>query len=216
MQSYELIELIAKGESSTLEFKRKIASPEKLAKEITAFANTLGGIIIIGVDDDGSIVGVESEKGDIDFIKKVCDFYVDPPINPNIQIVTIRHKELVLIIVPKSKSKPVKIVLEPDNTKSEKIAYIRVGEKSLIASREMARILASQNDDSKPLTLSIGDKEKRLFIYLEKNERATAKDFASIANISLRRAERLLVRLVRAGIIQIHVDSNSDFFTLVK
>jgi predicted HTH transcriptional regulator len=95
MRPKELLELIAKGESSTLEFKRKISSPEKVAKEICAFANTLGGLLIIGVDDDGSIVGVESEKADVDTIQHICEFIISPPINPNIEIVQVYHNELV-------------------------------------------------------------------------------------------------------------------------
>ncbi len=80
----------------------------------------------------------------------------------------------------------------------------------------MTRVLAGRNEESKPITLSIGDKEKRLFDFMEKNERATVKDFSRLVNISIRRAERLLVRLVRAGVLQIHIDTANDYFTLVQ
>ena len=78
MNRKQLIELISQGESSTLEFKRKISSFHKIAKEISAFANTIGGYLLIGVDDDGSIVGVESEKSTVDEIKTACEFYLFP------------------------------------------------------------------------------------------------------------------------------------------
>ena len=61
--------LIEEGEGFSLEFKRRISSPEKIARTIIAFANTKGGIILFGVDDDGSIVGVESEKSEIELIE---------------------------------------------------------------------------------------------------------------------------------------------------
>jgi DNA-binding MarR family transcriptional regulator len=70
--------------------------------------------------------------------------------------------------------------------------------------------------DEKPLKLSIGYNEKRLFAYLEKYEKSTVKDFAKLVNISDRRAERLLIRLVRAGALQIHNDLHHDYFTLIN
>jgi len=80
----------------------------------------------------------------------------------------------------------------------------------------MARLMTYQNPISgKELKLSISEHEKRLFNYLEKYERVTVKEYCKLVNISKRRAERSLVSLVRAGIIQIHNDSTYDYFTLV-
>ena len=211
----KLKELILAGESSTIEFKRKFTTPEKIAKEISAFANTLGGYLIFGVEDDRKITGVESEKSEIDLIEKACGFYLEPPIEPQIYIINMNGKDLVAIYIKESITKPHKVLLNPDNKKSKKIAYIRVGEQSVIASPEMTRVLSSQNDDSTPVRLIVGDKEKRLFSYFERHQRCTVMDFANLVNISRRRAERLLVRLVRARVLQIHQDSNSDYFTLI-
>ncbi len=58
-QLQELKKLVARGEGLTLEFKRKVAHPEKIAKEFVALANTKGGIILIGIDDDGTVYGVK-------------------------------------------------------------------------------------------------------------------------------------------------------------
>lgn len=215
MHPKELIEIIEQGECSTVEFKRKIASPKKIAKEISAFANTKGGYLIIGVDDDRSIIGVHSEKDDVDEILFACDFFLDPPLNPDISIVNLYNREIICAYIPESQIKPHKLVKDPDAKQPEKRAYIRVGEKSVMASREMSRVLASTTDE-KPLRMVVGDKEKRLFAYLDKHERATVKDFSRLVNISKRRAERLMVRLVKAGVIQIHSDSSSDYFTLVQ
>jgi predicted HTH transcriptional regulator len=163
-------------------------------------------------------VGIESEKSAIELVNQVCGFFIDPPLMPKIEIVNVSWHDVLVIQIDESQHKPHYLVNDEDGAEqklSQRRVYIRVGEKSLIASREMARLLKVQGDDSKPLMLSIGDKEKRLFLYLEKHERATVKDFARLVNISDRRAERLLIRLVRAGVIQIHVDNASDYFTLV-
>ncbi|MBI3259339.1 MAG: ATP-binding protein [Ignavibacteriae bacterium] len=216
MRRNELRELISDGESTTVEFKRKFTSPEKIAKEIAAFANTKGGFLIIGVDDDKRIVGVKSEKEEIAQIVHACTFFIEPIIEPLIEIIEIEFKDVVVVHVHESDYKPHRVNSMPDEKLHEKKVYIRQGEESVSASREMIRILQSRNPDAKPLTLSIGDKERGLFTFIEKNKRATVKDFAALVNISERRAARLLVRLVRAGVLNIHTDSIHDYYTLVE
>lgn len=214
MRPKELIDLIAQGESTVLEFKRKSVSPAKLAKEITAFANTNGGYLLIGVDDNGTIYGIPSEKSEIDIVERACVFFIDPPIVPSISIVNVFDKDILVVKINKSEIKPHKLLIEEtDTNKKTYKAYIRIGEKSIEASREMTRLMRMQTE-SKPLKLGIGEKEKRLFDFLEKHERATVKDFTRLVNISERRAERLMIRLVRAGVLQIHNDEHHDYFTL--
>ncbi len=215
MRAKELLEMIAKGESTTLEFKRKISSHKKIAKEIAAFANTIGGFLLIGVDDSSYIIGVRSEKTIIQEIETACEFYIEPPINPEIEIMELYGEDVVVCYVPESEHKP-HLLVNPEQPKEKPLVYIRVGEKCLLASKEMKRVLAATNADSKPLRIIIGEKEKTLFRYLDKQERATVKDFARLVNISNRRAERLMVRLVKAGVLQIHIDSAHDYFTLVE
>lgn len=212
MRRKELLQLISNGESSTLEFKRKTTTPNKLAKEFSALANTKGGYLLIGIDDDGSIVGIHSEKSDQEVVETACQFHIDPPIIPQIEFINIDAKEIAVIYIAESMNKPHNLISN-DGDKEIKRAYIRMGEKSVEASKEMYRLMRYSSSD-KPVKLSIGEKEKRLFTYLEKNEKATVKDFSKLVNISNRRAERLLIRLVRAGVLQIHNDLHHDYFTL--
>jgi predicted HTH transcriptional regulator len=214
MNPKEIKALIESGESTTIEFKRKATTPEKLAKEFAAIANTKGGYILFGVEDNGKVYGIESEKSEIDIIERTAGFHVTPPVEISLEFATLNGKDMIICKIPESKSKPHKVmVFDEDKKRIVPRTYIRVGEKSLLASNEMARLLTYSSHD-KPLTLSIGDKEKRLFSYLEKYERATVSDFANLVNISKRRAEQLLVRLVRAQVLQIHNDSSYDYFTL--
>jgi len=216
MHPLELKDLILEGETSTTEFKRKFTTPVKIAKEISAFANTKGGFLIFGVDDDGSVYGVESEKGEIDLVERASSFNLNPPIIPDIEIIDLYGKDIVIVLVEESSEKPHKVVYNPDEKKTKQIAYVRVGEQSVVASREMTKILEGTNINAEPLRMSVGDNERRLFKYLEKHKRATVKDFAKICNISKRRASQLIVRLVRAGVLQIHQESSTDYYTLVE
>ncbi len=212
MKYKKFIEIISNGESTTLEFKRKGTTPVKLAKEIAAIANTSGGYLIVGIDDNGKIYGIDSEKSESDIVEKACTFFINPPIEPDIEIIAVNDKDVLLLKIEESKIKPHRVIDDDNDDKNSKV-YIRLGEQSVEASREMTRLMRQQTLD-KPLKLSIGEKEKYFFSYLEKNERATVKEFANLVNISERRASRLLIRLVRAGVLSIHNDTHHDYFTL--
>jgi predicted HTH transcriptional regulator len=168
------------------------------------------------VDDDGTIYGVRSEKSEMDTVEIACGFVLEPAVDPEIEMINVQGRELVLVYIPESEDKPHKVIHEDKKTgKNYRRAYVRVGEKSVIASRNMANLMTYQKDDAEPLKISIGDREKRLFAYLGSREKATAKDFSKLVNISQRRAERILIKLVRAGVLQIHTDQSYDYFTLV-
>lgn len=217
MNRRQLRELIILGESTTTEFKRKFTTAEKISREVVAFANTKGGYLLIGVDDDGSIVGVDSEKSVIDEVSRASSFWIDPPIETAVDIIEIDYKDVIVIGVEESQQKPHRVLtFDEKNNVIERKAYIRQGENSVIASKQMEQVLSSRNANSSPVTLSISDKEKRLFAYLDTHQKATVKDFAKLVNISERWAARLLVRLVRAGALHIHSTNNgSEFYTLV-
>src|SRR5690348_14598785 len=84
---FKLNELIVSGEGTTIEFKRFFSSPEKIAKELIAFANTKGGVVLFGVDDDGTVVGLHSEKSELTEIEHTAQFLCDPPISVDFQVV---------------------------------------------------------------------------------------------------------------------------------
>jgi predicted HTH transcriptional regulator len=215
VKRHELRELIAKGESSTLEFKRKFTTSEKIAREIIAFANTTGGILLLGVDDNGVVKGVDSEKEQVGLLE-IALHTIEPPLAVHIEVVEYEFLDVVVVHVPKSPLCPHRYnSTAPEDVESHRKVFIRQGDKSITASKEMTRVLRGHHPDAPPLTLSIGDREQRLFTYLERHGRATVHDFARLVNISRRRASQILVRLVRAGVVHIVSDNGSDYYTLV-
>jgi predicted HTH transcriptional regulator len=221
IKRYELYDLIEAGEGPDIEFKRQFSSPEKIAKEIIAFANTRGGYILFGVDDDGTVIGVRSEKSELDEIEHAAQFLIDPPANIIAENVHAgRGLDIVLIRVPESSNKP-HVLIDYDTsgrkaTVQTRTGFVRVGENSVQASREVMNVMRGEHSEGRALRLSIGHNEKVLFDYLEKNERISVAEFADLVNISRRRASKTLVNLVRAGLILIHTLEKTEFYTLVK
>lgn len=216
MNFHTLTELIEQGEGLTVEFKRKVSTPEKIAREMIAFANTSGGVIIFGVDDDKRIVGVESEKGEINFIVDAAQNLIDPPVAIDISIFGIEEKDLVCVEIPESRDKPHFLVSGAQPEGEPPKAFIRIGENSVTASREMVKILRHRAGADNPVRLIIGEAERRLFDFLDRNERISVREYAELINVSDRRASRLLIRLVKAGVLAIHTTEKQDFYTMMQ
>jgi predicted HTH transcriptional regulator len=215
MKYRELKELIEEGENIQCEFKLKFSTSEKIAREMIAFANTKGGFIIFGVDDDKEIIGVESEKEVAELIKETAEKYCEPPVEYIIDFVAYKGKELVVVSVPESHNKPHRLqdyLDELDLNKS--VVTIRVNDKSVQASKEMIRLLRAQNGNKALIKYTIGPNEKLVFEYLKHNERISVKELSKLVNISERRASRTLVKMVRANLLIIHTkDNGEEFFT---
>ena len=214
MNYVDIDNFIGEGENTYLEFKRKVSSPEKIARTISAFANTKGGYILFGVDDDGTIIGVRSEKEEIELIRFAGNHLIQPPIEVKIEIIPYKaKKDVVVCYVEQSELKPHRYIGEDKETLTTCV-FIRVNDSTIEASKEVVKVLQNQNSTSSPLRISIGENEKRLLHFLEMNNRITKNQFCEFANIGNRRASRILVNLVRSGIVQIHTHEKEEFYTI--
>lgn len=215
MRRRDLLDLIEEGENVQCEFKRKFSSPEKIAREMIAFANTKGGYILFGIDDNKEVIGVESEKSEAELIEDAARNYCEPPLDYELEYIEINGKEVVVCAVPESDIKPHRLqdyLNEIDINKS--VVTVRVNDKSIQASKEMIKILNAQSNGLKLHKYSIGSNEKAVFNYLNKNETITVKELSRLVNISARRASRTLINLTRAKLLMIHVkDNGEEFFT---
>jgi len=128
----ELLEIITNGENSGVEFKRDDMRPEHLAKEIVAMANLHGGKIFIGVEDDGSISGIQRTDLETWIMDTVFRHYVHPMLLPYYEEITIEDgKKVAVVSFDRGTTKP--YVLRHNGRED---IYIRVGTTSRLASRE--------------------------------------------------------------------------------
>lgn len=100
----ELIEKIMLGENTTIEFKREMPHRNSLADEIAAFANSDGGTILIGIDDNREIVGIDLQK--LDQIEKtvveICNDNIEPTVHIFTEKFRLDGKNLLRIKIPSS------------------------------------------------------------------------------------------------------------------
>ncbi len=129
-----IADLLKSEESKTLEFKRNLSSPRSLLITLVAFANTAGGLIIIGVADaTHEPVGVDNP---LDEEERLCNLIADsisPRLVPNVELTTVEGKTLLVVEVFLSSSRPHYLCSEGP----EKGVYVRLGSTNRQADREL-------------------------------------------------------------------------------
>jgi ATP-dependent DNA helicase RecG len=131
MLKAELLEIITNGENSGVEFKRDDLRPEQFAKEAVAFANFQGGRILLGVEDDGQISGLQ--RSDVqEWVLNIFRNKVHPQIIPFYEEIQLEeNKRIAVITISPGRAKP--YVLRHNNRED---CYIRIGDRCDLASRE--------------------------------------------------------------------------------
>ena len=144
--------LLRKHEGKTLEFKRDLSSPVNVLRSIVAFANSSGGVLLLGVEDETRTVrGIETPLDVQERLANIISTGVCPPLMPAIEVLPWRDKALIGVEVFPSYSRPHHLVA----TGVEEGTYIRVGASNRKADRQMreelARTARNEAYDEQPL-----------------------------------------------------------------
>lgn len=98
----QLLEIIANGKNSGVEFKRDTLQSHELARELVAFSNLYGGMVILGVDDDGSVAGLSRDRLE-EWVMNACRDKIRPGIIPFFEIVKEAEpgRDVAIVRVPR-------------------------------------------------------------------------------------------------------------------
>lgn len=198
MEAIELLEIIERGEDSRHQFKRNVTNVTSLSQEICAFANSKGGMLIIGVADSGEIVGLSNQ--DIRRLNQLISnaaSEIRNPINPETENIKINDKLVLVVHIPEGKDKPY--------FASDGAIYVRSGaDKRKVTSKEELRRLFQESDilhgDQVPVEEStLEDLDEDYFDQFYQREfdhsfREEAVDIKTLlSNLNLAREDRLNV-----------------------
>jgi len=205
-----LYTLVAQGEGAQLEFKRKATHPEKIVREMIAFANTNGGTLLIGVSDDGSIPGVKFPDEELYAVQKALVKLSRPFISYKKEIISLSPSRYVLSLrVPPGKNKPYYIRL----SRWKKACFIRLNDKSIKASREVQQIIYLR-EKQKDVQFTYGEHEQTLFRYLNTNSSITLQKFLQQSRLGRDKASLILITLVLANVLTIEPSEKGDQYSL--
>ena len=136
----ELLRLIRGGEDTFLELKVKLSNTEKIAQEIVALANTGGGVIVFGVNDQMRVEGVDDPERVQDDLVRICREEVQPPMVPFIDRIALDNGRRIVALDIETKRRPYR-------TRDGRF-YLRIGAEKREASREEISALL---DEARPL-----------------------------------------------------------------
>ncbi|MGM0587997.1 MAG: AlbA family DNA-binding domain-containing protein [Bacteroidota bacterium] len=209
MSLNDLKHLVNTGEGSYLEFKRTVPSPEKIAREIAAFANTRGGTLLIGVDDDKTLVGVTDYFEEEYLLRKAAEKLCKPAADIHIEIVPFSlDRDIMVVRVMKAEVKPVYVYQDMTN----RTVYTRVDDKSVVASDEQVNVLKNETS-SEGVSFEYGPNEQKLFRYLNEYGRITVNEFSNLIDVTSYRASNILVSLVSAGVLELFNTGKNEYFS---
>jgi predicted HTH transcriptional regulator len=204
--------LVERGESHVLEFKKTIPSAGKIAREISALSNTVGGIILVGVTDDGLIVGIRDFFEEEHWIREAAERLCEPRVDLVIEIVHFQDRDVMVVRVPESSTKPVYVGRERGR---ERTAYVRDHEQSVVATPDRIGLLTAETEET-PVTFEYGEKEQRLFRFLHEYGEITAQRYADLGDIAPEMASKTLIHLVKAGILSMFKRDQTEVYCFSK
>ncbi len=209
-QVRDLKHLVSQGEGTSLEFKRKATSPDKIVREMIAFANSSGGTLLVGIADNGEMAGLKYPEDDSYVIQQsllkcsprlpVTEVFI--PIGNNRHVIQYR--------VANSENKPHYFV---DAGKKE--AYVRVNDQSIKASREV-REITRRAQKKRDIRFHYGEHEHALMRYLDENNTITLRQFMELSGLRRYLASRKLVLLVLANILRVTPHEKGDVFSVAS
>ena len=206
MSKHFLHQLIAEGEHQQQDFKYKVTDAAKLAKSVSAFANTSGGRLLIGVRDDGHVSGVRSEE-EIYMMMSAAGDYCRPAADISFETILAEGRTVVIATVQESNKKPVRALCEDGKWK----AYIRVADENIVASPVHLRIWRDDLSTQGQL-ISIGEEETHVMRVLENCPPLTVNQVARRSEVNRHRVIVILARLVRFGLAEYHLTDHRFLF----
>jgi predicted HTH transcriptional regulator len=206
-----LAALVAQGEGISLEFKRKAAFPDKVVKEMIAFANTKGGTVLIGVDDDGVLQGLRYPDEEALVIRKAIAKFCRPAFAFEETAIALSAKKSILRYdIPISQNRPHHFRVSSRLRET----YIRVRDMSIKASSEMTEVVRRQRQN-KDIQFTYGVHESSLMRYLDQNLYITLEEFQKLCGLDRFVASRKLVTLVLANVIRITPTEKGDVYSRI-
>ena len=189
-----LLSLIREGEHQQQDFKYRVADACKLAKSVSAFANTDGGRLLIGVRDDGHLSGVRSEE-EIYMMHQAAYKYCKPEASIKFDTYHAEGRTIVIATVPPSSKRPVCAQDEEGRMR----AYIRINDENIVASPVH---LALWRESQKPqgAMITYNDDIRHLLDVI--HGRQTLNQIVRLSRLPRHKVITLMARLIRFGTLR--------------
>lgn len=205
---YYIQKLIDEGEHVHQDFKFAISDARKIAKSISAFSNTEGGRLLVGVKDNGKIAGVRSEE-EIYMIEAAAKMYCTPEVNISNKIFRVQSKDVLEVSIEESKNKPVCAIDE----NNKPWAYVRINDENILADTVFLNRWKHNKQEEKVI-VTYSEREKYLLDILSKNKELTLNQCSRLSRIPRITTSRLLADFIRFDLVEQIFREHTFYFRL--
>lgn len=204
-----LRKLIEEGEYDQQDFKYKIQEAAKLARSVSAFANTRGGRLLIGVRDDGHISGVKSEE-EIFMMHAAAFKYCTPESAIRFDTLHVEGRSVVIATIPPAQRKPIKAIDEEGTPH----AYVRIKDENIAASP--VHLEMWQQEQRASNQMEYGETAQQMMRALAEYPGETLNRLVRLSQVNRRASITLLARFVRYGLAEMHLEDHQFHFYSVE
>lgn len=206
MSSY-IHKLIEEGEHQQLDFKFAINDAAKIAKTFSAFANTDGGRLLIGVKDNGVVAGIRSEE-EYYMIESASQLYTAPEVPFEARPHTVDGKQVLEVYIHKGSQRPYK-AKEQDKW----LAYIRNKDQNFLANIVLLKLWEKERN-TKGALIRYRDEEKALLIMLQTKQQISISAFARKMKMHRNRVIDILATLIHFRLVGYNVNEKGFHYFL--
>ncbi len=203
-------QLIAEGEHGQQDFKFEISDARKIARSLSAFANTDGGRLLVGVKDNGKIAGVRSEE-EIYMIEAAATMYCRPQVELETQTYTVEGKTVLEVRIAEATDKPV-CALDTDN---KAWAYIRIKDENILATPVHLQVW-KRNCRPEGTFVTFTEREQRLLDALKERGQLSLNQCSRLCRLHRQTACELLADFIRFGLVEPVFAGHQFYYKLTK
>lgn len=189
-------ELILQGEHQQQDFKFEISDARKIAKSLSAFANTDGGRLLIGVKDNGKIAGVRSDE-EAYMIESAANVYCSPEVRFSMTQHRVEGRVVLEVSIPEAEDKPVCA----KNEENKLLAYVRIADENILASPIHLEVW-KQKKGVKGKLIEYTEIEKKLLDKLSDGDFSMNR-FCKETGLLRRDVQALIANFVRFGVVRL-------------
>lgn len=205
-EEYDLLKRIRQGEGLKQDFKYAVNDSRKIARTLSAFANTEGGTLLIGVKDDGSIKGIRSEE-EIYMVEAAATMFCKPELGFSSILWKIQGKEILELSI---EAYPQELVFAPDEKNCWK-AYLRFEDSNHWLNDIYIQVKKRQKSDN-GISIQMDDHYRKLLQLFDRRRILSWKQMLLETGIYRQKLKKILIDLISVELIDFHINKDGIFY----
>lgn len=200
--------LVEQGEHQTQDFKFEVSDSKKIARTLSAFSNTDGGKLLIGVKDNGALAGVRSEE-EFHMLQAAAQMYCKPEVPLEFKEWNVLGKLILEVTIKKTEEE---LVSAPDKNGLYKV-FIRLDDQNILANGMFIQAW-KQKKEGRSVKITYTEIEKSFLKLIEEKQNIRWSQLRKQLKLSPKKLNQLLLDFLLLEIIELNISEKGYFYQL--